>query len=141
MNYSSITKIELGTTDINFNATGADTLLIDPLACTGMDQLPARTPVYVKAATDGANVFPFLKDARPIVLAGIVLIVSSSTEAGYVTARETLIASTITLLDGMLTTAGVLTWPSNTLSVYSTGGASFPGGFQKRFLIPLLALT
>jgi len=140
VNYSSITKIELGGTDINFNATGADTLLLDPLACDGLDQIPARTPVYRKAATDGANVFPFLKDARPIVLAGVVLIVSSSTEAGYVTARDALIDSTITLLNGMLTTPGVLTWTS-TLSVYSTGGAKFPGGFQKRFLIPLLALT
>ena len=141
MNYSSITKIELGGTDINFNGVATDTLMLDPDACTGLDQVPARTPVYVKAATDGANVFPFLKGPRPIILAGTVVIVSSGTEAGYVAARDALITTTIGLLNGMLTTPGDLTWPSNTLSVYSTGGASFPGYFQKRFLIPLIALT
>ena len=92
--YSGITSLVTPGGTITFNAAAADTLFLDPGQCRGLGEFSARAPVDPKGQTDGYILHPFYLPGVELVLGGWFHIVSSTTEAGYVTARDALMDTT-----------------------------------------------
>lgn len=105
--YSAITTLVTPAGTITFG-TGTDYLFIDPAASTGLGVSQIRTSIFNKGQTDGYNILPSFEEGQHLVLGGRVIITSSATEAGIVTARDTLLTATRTKLKSILQVSGTL---------------------------------
>lgn len=93
--YSNITTLTTPGGAITFTAAGgADRLFNDPAQCRGLGSFEARAPISPKGQTDGAILHPFFLPGAVIVLKGVFHITSASSEAGYITARDTVLEDT-----------------------------------------------
>lgn len=115
MRYSTISAV--GTFTALSPAT-PDYLRMNPAACTGGADAPLRTTVEPSPGADGALIFPPLDDAQIITLSGDLIIKSTSAEAGYFTAVDTLLAALKTALDAMKAAPDDLVHSGGTLSVW-----------------------
>lgn len=141
--YTKITSLVTPGGTITFNAAAADTLYLDPANCRGLGDFDARAPVDPRGQTSGYLLHPFFLPGAELLLGGFFEIVSSGTEAGYVTARDALMDSTYSKLK--------LAAATSTSTLNFTGGASisglkvrrsaFHGRFQKGFTIDLVGTT
>jgi hypothetical protein len=141
--YSKITTLVTPGGTITFNATGADTLLLDPEGCRGLGDFDARAPVDPRGQTDGFLLHPFFLPGAVLLLIGLFHIVSSGTEAGYIAARDSLMDGTYSKLKSAAA--------STTSTLNFTGGATIAGlkcrrsamsgGFQKGFAIDLVGTS
>lgn len=115
MIYSHITAI--GTfTDVNL--ADADSLILLRDRCSGMEDADYEPNIYPAPGQDGILLIPSFKRGQPIVLGGVLEVVSGD----YATGAETLEASIIAALDAMQDTPDDITWSSGgPLSVYKRG--------------------
>jgi hypothetical protein len=113
--YSKITTLVLPGGTITFaEGGGADVLVNEPMGCRGLGSFEARAPVDPRGQIDGYILHPFFLPGANILLKGLFHITSSGTEAGYLSARDTLMDSTY---DKLVSGAAV-----------STGTLNFSGG-------------
>ncbi len=141
--YTKITTLVTPAGTITFHGAGADTLRLAAGACRGLGAFEARAPVDPAGQTDGYILHRFYLPGAQLLLVGVYDIVSASTEAGYVTARDALMDSTYTKLKSAAA--------ASTSTLNFTGGASIAGlkvrryepsgEFQKGFTIDLIGTT
>ena len=117
--YSKVTTLVTPSGTITFHQTGSDTLVLDPASCRGLGDFEARAPIDPRGQTDGYILHPFYLPGANILLVGLFDIVSSSTEAGYVTARDALMSGTYLKLKSAAATS--------TSTLNFTGGGSISG--------------
>lgn len=114
MRYSTISAIGSFTA---LTSSTADYLRLDPTRCSGGTDAPVRLTIEANPGFDGAKVFPAYDDAQIITLGGDLVITSSSTESGYFSAEDTLMAALKTALDAMKASPDNLVHSGGTLSV------------------------
>lgn len=129
---------------IHLNAASGDTYLNDPGSCSGLDGAPLRTPIDDAPQTDAGIVHDFYKAARHITLGGLLYVVSSGTESGFVTARNALEDALVAACDSNIRADATLQWTptggsSRTLTVRCDVTPTFSGSFQKNYLFGLVA--
>lgn len=137
--YSSITTLVTPGGTITFNADTGDTYLIDPTLCSGLDMAPVRAVIDNAPRTKGGLVHDANQGPRMIVLAGMLLVRSASTEAAIVSAREALENDLTAALESILAADGTLTATPGDLTVRCDIEATYPGAFQKNFNFGLVA--
>lgn len=116
--YQSITAIGSFTA---FSISDADDYLaLDPARCSGGADAPLRTTIEPKPDADGVFIEAPFDDAQIITLAGDLVITSNgaSSESGYFTALDTLLASLKSALDALKTASGDLTHAGGTIQVW-----------------------
>lgn len=128
---------------ITFNASSGDTYKNDPSSCSGLDMAPVRSSIDDKPQTSGGIVHPAFLGARHVTLGGQLIIRSSSTEAGYLTARATLEQNLIAALTSILNTTGTYAWneggTTRTITVTCNLEALFSGAWLKTYVFGLVA--
>lgn len=117
--YSKITTLVCPGGTITFHQAAADTLRLDPANCRGLGDFESRAPVDPAGQTSGYLLHPFFLPGAILLLTGYYDIVSASTEAGYVTARDALMDATYSRLKSAAATA--------TSTLNFTGGGSLAG--------------
>ncbi len=136
--YSSITTLVTPGGTLTFNATSGDTYLIAPARCSGLGMPKVRAPVDLAGQTDGSILHDFFLEGRHLLLAGDLVIRSASTEATWVTARDTLANSMVTALTSILRATGTLNFSGGTaITVKCELGSEFPGDWHKAFVFGL----
>lgn len=80
--------------------SGADTLVADPRQCRGLGAFEARQPVDPRGQTSGYVVHPSFLPGVDMLITALFHITSSATEAGYLTARNTLMDSVYAVAKG-----------------------------------------
>ena len=138
--YTKITTLVTPGGTITFHQAAADTLVLSAADCRGLGDFDARAPVDPRGQTSGYLLHPFFLPGATLLLVGIFDIVSSATEAGYLTARGSLMDATYSKLKSAAATS--------TSTLNFTGGASISGlkvrrtamtgAFQKGFVIDLI---
>lgn len=118
MRYGSISAIGDFTA---LNGSAPDYLALIADRCSGGDSATLRTEVEDAPGTPGALVQPPLYGAQYITLGGQVIITSSGTPSGYLSAIDTLIASLKSALDSLTTAPDDLVHSGGTLSVWLYG--------------------
>lgn len=142
--YSAVLTLTTPARTITLNAASGDTYLVDPTQSSGLDMAPVRANVEDRPQTDGGLVHDAFLGAREITLSGVLYIVSATTEAGAVTARNTLADNLEAALFSILRADGTLQYTptggsSQTLTVRCDVACTFPGGFFKQFIFGLAA--
>jgi hypothetical protein len=107
--WSTVTTLANGAGSIPFNYGAADSLIPDPSRCTGLGMNAVRAAIYDRGQAHGFLLGEFFEEGKKIVLAGDVDVTSSSTEAGIVTARDTLLTLVETVLRSSLASADPMT--------------------------------
>lgn len=142
LSYSDITTLVTPAGTITHNASSGDTLRVVPGRSTGLGMGEIRDPTDDKAQTDGLILHDFFERGARLVLAGDVVIVSASTESGYRTARDTLIADTITKLRSILRATGTLNFGNGAAFTVKCNLKFDPqGGFVKTFIYGLVSAS
>jgi hypothetical protein len=141
--YTKITTLVTPGGTITFNATGADTLYLDPGNCRGLGDFDVRAPVDPRGQTSGFLLHPFFLPGAELLLVGIFEIISSGTEAGYVAARDSLMDGTYSKLkSAAATSTSTLNFTGGaTISGLKVRRSAFHGGFRKGFTIDLVGTT
>lgn len=141
--FSDIDTLTTPAGTISFNDDTGDTLFVDPKRSSGMGMPLVRAPIDNKGQTDGYIVHPFFLEGRHLVLAGMLLIRSAATEAGYRTARDALSSGTEAKLRSILQADGTLTIGAATLTVRCDLGVDFPAieGMDKGFVFGLVSAS
>lgn len=141
--YTKITTLVTPGGTITFNASGADTLWLDPTASRGLGDFEARAPVDPRGQSDGFLLHPFFLPGAVLLLTGVFHIVSAGDEAGYVTARDSLMNGTYTKLkSAAATTTSTLNFTGGaTISGLKVRRSAFSGGFVKGFTVELVGTT
>lgn len=114
MIYSSITDIGAFS---SVNLDGSDSLILLRERCSGMEDADYDPVVKDAPGQDGVLLFPSFERGQPIILGGLLNVVSGEYFAG----AETLEASIISALDAMIDAADDLVWTGGgggTLSVF-----------------------
>lgn len=76
----------------------------------GLDGPVIRAPIDLVPFGDGGIIHTFRKGPRHVVFDGMLLILSSTSQADCQTLRNDLVADLEAALNSILTTAGTLTW-------------------------------
>lgn len=139
--YSAITTCVTPAGTFTFNASSGDTFLLDPNACTGLGTSQVRTPIFNKGQTSGYNILPFFLEGQHLVLAGVALIRSAATEAGYVTARDVVLTDLRTKMKSIISADGTLTIGTDVLTVRCEHLPEISGGFEKRGVLGLVSAS
>jgi hypothetical protein len=126
---------------ISFNAATGDAYLNDPLQCAGLGQAPLRVTVEDRPQTHGGILHPTFRGARHITIAGVLLVRSSGTDSGIVTAREGMIDDLVEALESIENADGTLSWASaaHTLAVRSEIPFDPSGAMEKTYTFGLIA--
>lgn len=128
---------------ITFNASSGDTYANDPQTCSGLDMAPVRSTVDDKPQTDGGIVHDAFLGARHVTLGGTLVVRSSATEAGTISARYTLEANLTAALKSILRANGTYAWTdggaTRTITVRCDQAATYSGGFVKTYIFGLVA--
>lgn len=140
--YSDITTLVTPGGTLTFNAASGDTYFIAPGSSTGLGMRKVRAPIDNKGQTDGYILHDFFLEGRHLLIAGEMLIRSSSTEAGVVAARNTLADAMVTALASIIRATGTLNFGAGgPYTVKCDMAADFPGTFQKGFVFGLVSAT
>jgi hypothetical protein len=106
--YTAIDKITTGPGDIPCNGFATDSWYIVPSRSTGLGVSPIRGSDDERGQDDGLILHPRFYGGQMIALMGLAYIKSSGTDAGYLTARDTLITDTRTKLKAIVNADGTL---------------------------------
>jgi len=130
MRYSTISQLGTFTA---FSPASADYLRLDPSACAGGEDAPVRTNLEQIPGGDGVYVLPPFDDAQIITLVGDLIITSSSTEAGYFSAQDTLLAALKSALNAAKSARVNLVHGGGTLHVwkYAPIESSYQGALKR----------
>jgi hypothetical protein len=126
---------------IAFNAASGDAYQNDPQQCAGLGQAPLRVTTEDRPQTDGGIAHPTFRGARHITIGGTLVVRSSGTESGVVSARSTLIDTLISALESIENADGTLSWASaaHTLTVRSEIPFDPAGAMEKTYTFGLIA--
>jgi hypothetical protein len=140
--YSDITTLVCSGGTLTFNELTGDTYAIDPARSSGLDMPRVRAPIDNKGQTDGYILHDFFKEGRHVVLGGVLVVRSSGTEAGYLSARDALLDDLVAKLSTALTATAALNFGTGSpLTVKCDVGAEFSGAVQKSFVFGLVSAT
>lgn len=106
--YSAIDQIQAPGGNIPCNGNATDSWFIVPAASTGLGESSIRGQDDERGQDDGLIMHPRFLGGHQIALKMLTHILSASTDAGYLTARDTLITDTRTRLKAMINTDGTL---------------------------------
>jgi hypothetical protein len=138
--YSDITTLVTPAGTIGFNSPTGDTLMIDPQRSSGLGYAQVRAPIIHRGQTDGYTLLPFFLEGQHLVLAGDVVIRSATSEAGVVSARNTLLTTTRTRLKSILQADGTLNFGAgDALSVRCEMLIQPMGAWRKSFVLGLVS--
>lgn len=142
-NYSVVYTLTAPGGTVAFNS-GADQYYLTNI--TGLDQRPIRAPVDDRPQTDGGLVHNFHYGPRHLTVEGVVYVTSSGTEAGVVTARNTMESTLIAALGSCLRADATLGWTptggsAQSLTVRCDIPVQFTGGYFKAFIFGLVSAS
>lgn len=100
-----------------------DYLAIDPSACSGFGDPPARTTIYDAAGTDGGLVYPVKDGAMQMTLVGDIVVTSTglSSEDGYTAAVSALYQDLKDALDALKAAPDDLVHADGSMKVWKNG--------------------
>ncbi len=128
---------------IDFNDSSGDAYENDPTQCAGLGQAPLRVTIDDAPQTDGGIGHPVFRATRRITIGGTMIIRSSGTDSGIVSARTTMIDNLVAALESIENADGTLSWDSGGKSLTVRCEIPFDptGAMEKAYLFGLYALN